>query len=172
MTNSTAPYDSRIVANYLLDLASDRKLTLTQLVLYKILYFAHGWYLSSFDKPLLTQEFEAWQLGPVVKVLRDQFEKFGKRPITERAEKLNIYTGEYEPVASVMAPEDKTFVSNIFDSYQHYSAWELSEMTHESGSPWDQLWNSPNPVGRLALRIKNEDIKAHFSGLGRRLNIL
>jgi uncharacterized phage-associated protein len=102
MTNSTAPYDSRIVANYLLDLASDRKLTLTQLVLYKILYFAHGWYLSSFDKPLLTQEFEAWQLGPVVKVLRDQFEKFGKRPITERAEKLNIYTGEYEPVDGLL----------------------------------------------------------------------
>ena len=93
-----APYDSRVVANYLLDLASARKLTLTQLELYKILYFAHGWYLSSFSKPLLSQEFEAWQLGPVVKVLRDQFGKFGAKPITAKAEKLNILTGEFETV--------------------------------------------------------------------------
>lgn len=120
--------------------------------LYKILYFAHGWYLSSFSKPLLSQEFEAWQLGPVVKVLRDQFGKFGAKPITTKAEKLNILTGEFETVFSAMTSEDKAFVGHIFDSYHHYGAWKLSEMTHESGSPWDLLWNSRNPVGRLALR--------------------
>src|SRR3984893_16528559 len=121
---SMAPYDSRVVANYLLDLASARNLALTQLMLYKILYFAHGWYLSSFNKPLLLQEFEAWQLGPVVKVLRDQFGKFGGKPITTKAEKLNILTGEYETVGSVMTSQDMEFVANIFDSYHHYGAWK------------------------------------------------
>jgi uncharacterized phage-associated protein len=167
----TTPYDSRTVANFLLELATTRKLVLTQLILYKILYFAHGWHLSSFGKPLISQEFEAWQLGPVVKVLRDQFANFGNKPITSKAQKLNIFTGRYEPVEEIMSADDKLFVQNIFDSYHHYGAWKLSEMTHESGSPWDALWNSPKPVGRLALRIKNEEIKAHFDGLTRRLNI-
>lgn len=170
--SSKLPYDSRAVANFLLDLASGRKLTITQLVLYKIIYFAHGWYLCSFGKPLVSQEFEAWQRGPVIKVLRDQFRKFGDQPITAKAEKLDIFTGEYSVVDAVLEAGDADFVTHIFESYFHYGAWKLSEMTHETGSPWDRLWNSPNPVGRLALRIKNEEIKAHFDGLGRRLSIL
>lgn len=168
---TNAPYDSRVIANFVLDLASERKLGVTQLSLYKILYFAHGWYLASFAKPLVSHEFEAWQRGPVIKVLRDQYRKFEDRPITERAEKLNIFTGEYSVVEPLLSADDALFVRNIFESYYHYGAWKLSEMTHESGSPWDRLWNSPNPVGRLALRIKNEDIKAHFDGLGLRITI-
>ena len=167
-----APYDSRAVANFLLDLATTRKFAVTQLILYKVVYFAHGWYLTSFKQPLVSQEFEAWQRGPVIKVLRDQFRRFGDQPITSRAEKLNIYTGEYTLVSPSLAAPDADFVTNIFDSYFHYGAWKLSEMTHEKGSPWDLLWNSPNPVGRLALRIKNDEIKAHFDGLGSRLTIL
>jgi len=143
----------------------------TQLVLYKVVYFAHGWYLCSYDKPLVSQEFEAWQRGPVIKVLRDQFRQFGDQPITSRAEKLNIFTGEYTLVAPELERDDAEFIANVFDSYFHYGAWKLSEMTHEKGSPWDRLWNSPKPVGRLALRIKNEEIKAHFDGLGSRINI-
>jgi uncharacterized phage-associated protein len=170
--NSKAPYDSRAVANFLLDLASQRQLVVTQLVLYKVVYFAHGWYLTSFGKPLVSHEFEAWQRGPVIKVLRDQFRKFGDQPITSKAEKLNIFTGETTIVAPDLEQQDAQFIANVFDSYFHYGAWKLSEMTHEKGSPWDRLWNSPNPVGRLALRIKNEEIKAHFDGLGPRLSIL
>lgn len=170
--STRTPYDSRAVANFLLDLASKRNLVVTQLVLYKVLYFAHGWYLSSFDRPLVSHEFEAWQRGPVIKVLRDQFRKFGDQPITTRAEKLDIFTGEYSVVDPILDGDDADFVAQIFESHFHYGAWKLSEMTHESGSPWDRLWNSPKPVGRLALRIKNEEIRAHFAGLGGRLTIL
>ena len=169
---AAAPYDSRAVANFLLDLAAQRRLTITQLVLYKILYFAHGWYLTYYDMPLVSHEFEAWQRGPVIKVLRDQFREFGDQPITKRADRLNIFTGECTLVGPTLNTQDAIFVSQIFESYFHYGAWKLSEMTHEAGSPWDQLWNSPNPVGRLALRIKNSDIKAHFDGLGSRISIL
>ncbi|MCK9919995.1 DUF4065 domain-containing protein, partial [Microbacteriaceae bacterium K1510] len=147
---SKAPYDSRAVANFLLDLASKRRLILTQLVLYKVIYFAHGWYLSSFDRPLVSHDFEAWQRGPVIKVLRDQFREFADQPITSRAVKLNIFTGEHTEVPPDLEEQDGEFVSNIFESYFHYGAWKLSEMTHEKGSPWDRLWNSANPVGRLA----------------------
>jgi len=167
----SAPYDSRAVANFMLNLAAERNLVLTQLVLYKLLYFAHGWYLSAYDKPLVVHEFEAWRHGPVIKVLRDQLRDFGDRPISGRIEKLDIYTGEYSVVESVLDDLDSKFVSSIFHSYYHHGAWKLSDMTHEAGSPWDNLWNSPTPVGRLALRIKNQEIKSHFDGLGQRLRI-
>jgi uncharacterized phage-associated protein len=167
-----SPYDSRAVANFLLDRADALHRSVTQLILYKVIYFSHGWYLAAHSRPLVFHEFEAWQYGPVIKVLRDQFQDFEDRPITSRAEKLNILTGEYTVVPSELREEDGAFIGRIFASYLNYSAWELSNLTHEPGSPWDRLWNSEKPVGRLALRIKNEEIKAHFDGLAKRLRIL
>jgi uncharacterized phage-associated protein len=166
-----APYDARAVANLLLDTAAERGLDVTQLLLNKVIYFAHGWFLSRFNAPLIKQEFEAWELGPVVKVLRDEFRQFERRPITTRAFRLDILSGRREIVEPHFSTEDKQFILDIFRSYYQYGAWKLSEMTHEKNSPWDKIWNSRSPIGRLALRIKNEEIKAHFDGLGGRLHL-
>jgi uncharacterized phage-associated protein len=166
-----APYDARAVANLLLDFAEQRGAGLTQLQLYKILYFAHGWHLVETGQPLVSQEFEAWQLGPVIKVLRDEFKEYGNQEIKRRASKLDIYTGNRTCVSPDIVESDRKFIQNIYLSYHIYDAWKLSDMTHEKGSPWDQLWHTQRPIGRLALRIRNEDIKAHFCCLPQRLQV-
>lgn len=167
----SAPYDARTVANKLLDLADRSSVGLTQVSLLKLIYFAHGWYLSTRDKPFIAQDFEAWKYGPVVKVVRDQFKEYGKNCIKSRAFRLDILTGELLEVSADMAENDKDFLLNIYRAYHVYDAWQLSKMTHEQGSPWDKVWNSPEPLGRVALRIPNRDIKAHFDGLSRRFPV-
>jgi uncharacterized phage-associated protein len=166
-----APYDARAVANFFLDLATQKKIALTQLSLLKLLYFAQGWYLVRFERPLVRQDFEAWKHGPVVKVVRDEFKSYGSRPITSRATALDIFSGKRLVADPNLSSADAAFVTSIFDSYHHYDAWDLAEMTHEKGSPWDKLWNTELPFGRLGLRIKNEEIKAHFYGLHRRFRL-
>lgn len=166
-----SPYDSRAVANFLLDTAAERKLALTQLALYKIIYFSHGWYLAKTHAPLIFHDFEAWRHGPVVKVLRDEFSRFRDAPITSRAHKLDIYSRARTVVRPELAPDDKSFVITIFDAYHVHDAWKLSEMTHEVGSPWDLVWNSTDPIGRLGLRLKNSEIKAHFDQLPHRFRL-
>jgi uncharacterized phage-associated protein len=165
------PYDARAIANLLLDLAAQRNLRLTQVSLLKLIYFAHGWYLAKTGAPLIAQQFEAWKFGPVVKVVRDAFKSCGDGEISGRACKLNIYSGEKTLVPSDLLPDDGRFVSAIFETYHVYDAWQLSDMTHEPGSPWDCVWNSNEPIGRLALRIHNEDIKAHFDHLSKRFQL-
>jgi uncharacterized phage-associated protein len=165
--SSASPYDARAVANLLLDLAEARSVQLTQVSLLKLLYFAHGWYLAVHSKPLVSQDFEAWEHGPVVKVVRDAFRSFGRDPITTRATKLHLQSGEHVPVTADLDERDARFVQSIFEAYHVFDAWQLSDMTHEPGSPWDRLWNSREPVGRLALRIKNVDIQAHFTHFNR-----
>ena len=166
-----APYDARAVANLILDFGESRKLRLTQLSLYKILYFAHGWYLVKTGEPLITQDFEAWEFGPVVKVLREEFRGFGKQRIAGRAHRLDIFSGERSVVEPLLAQEDRDFVESILGAYQSYHAWRLSEMTHEIGSPWDKVWNASEPIGRLGLRITNAEIKAHFDRLPERVQV-
>lgn len=165
------PYDARAVANLLLDMADQRGQPLTQMSLLKIMYFAHGWFLAMNNMPLVRQDFEAWEYGPVVKVIRDEFKNFKKEPITSRAQRLDIYTGTRELVKPLENLEHVDFVKSIYEFYHVYDAWKLSEMTHEEGSPWDALWNADRPTGRLALRIRNEDIKDHFNGFTQRFRV-
>lgn len=172
MPNSvTAPYDARAVGNYVLDLGDSIDVKITQVSLLKIIYFAHGWFLTAFGIPLVKQPIEAWQYGPVIKVVRDAFKEFGKRPITTRAERLDLETGELSRVEPVLNSHDARFITQVFQAYVGYGAFELSEMTHEKNSPWDNIWNSTESVGRLGLRIRNEEIKQHFDSLPHKLSL-
>jgi uncharacterized phage-associated protein len=160
---STAPYDGREVANFLLDYADARKVPLTQISILKILYFCHGWYLFYKGKPLIKNDFEAWENGPIVRAVRDAFKVFGKEKVTARAERFDLITGEIKPITPALQTDDAQFIQQIFDAYYIFTPWELRDITHEPGSPWDKLWNSRAPVARFGLRIKNEEITAHFS---------
>ncbi|MXO59751.1 DUF4065 domain-containing protein [Altererythrobacter salegens] len=84
---SVPPYDAREVSNHIIKLAINSRLELTQMSLLKIVFFAHGWYLVSKGAPLIRQPVEAWEYWPVVKVVRDAFKEFGKKPINKFAER-------------------------------------------------------------------------------------
>lgn len=161
-TGQGAPYDARSIANLILDRVEEHGKSLTQLQLYKIVYFAHGSYLARKGKPLIDQAFEAWNYGPVVRVLRDCFKDFGKNPINGRAEKFDLLTGEIVSPNPVEDLDDRSFITEIVDFYHLFDGWTLSDLTHEEGSPWDKVWNSPIPVGNLGLRIDNREICSYF----------
>lgn len=162
MHDGGPPYDAREVSNFVLKLAKGSGRDLTQMSLLKIIFYAHGWYLASKDRPLFRQPVEAWEHGPVVKVVRDAFKEFGSKPIDRMAERLDLETGELIAVNDSLKEEDQTFVESVFLQYSVHTAFALSDMTHEKGSPWDRVWNSDGPIGRLGLRIKNEEIRGYF----------
>jgi uncharacterized phage-associated protein len=157
-----APYDAREVGNFVLTLARRSGRRLTQMSLLKIIFYSHGWYLAENNIPLVKQQIEAWEHGPVIKVVRDAFRQFGNKEITKLAEKLDLETGELVPVGSRLSPSDEDFIESIYMLYESKSAYELSNMTHERGGPWDKVWNTKEAVGRFGLRIRNEDIRNYF----------
>lgn len=157
-----APYDARAVGNFVLKVAAEDGFELTQMSVLKIIFYAHGWYLAEHDKPLFRQPVEAWKYGPVVKVVKDAFETFGKKPIKGYASRLDLESGELVEVPPILSDEDAVFVRSVVKNYSNFSAFELSDMTHEQGTPWDQVWNTTRTIGRLGLRIRNEDIRRYF----------
>jgi uncharacterized phage-associated protein len=169
--NGAAPYDARAVANLVLDKADEIKADITQLQLYKMIYFAHGWYLATEKKRLVEQSFQAWSYGPVIPIVRDAFKEFGRNPIKGRAEKFDIFTGELISIDPINDNKDVDFINKVVVFYHVYDGWELSDMTHEKGSPWDKVWNSEKPIGNLGLRIDEKLIEMHFSQLPRRFGV-
>jgi uncharacterized phage-associated protein len=160
-----APYDARVVANHLLALGADGGAPMTQLSLLKLIYFGHGWYLAHFDRPLVRDYFEAWKYGPVLRSVREAFSEFGDRPINRFATKFDYSRGESVNLPCALEVADSEFLRDILYSYGKNSAWQLSELTHEPGSPWDVVWNGSDGKANVGLVIPNELIARHFESL-------
>ena len=123
---------------------------LSNLKLQKLLYYAQGVFLAIKDRPLFEEEFRAWQYGPVVENVYNDFKHFDSQPveITE-ADNFDI---------TVIAGEDQVLLSSVYETFGQYSAWKLCKMTHAE-DPWKDAWKiAPNTRAIMPL----EKIKKYF----------
>lgn len=155
-------HDPRAIANFLLKHAKDQRRPLTTMALLKIIYFAHGWHLARTGKPLIRSAFEAWEHGPVVRIVYDCFRKHGDDPIETFATRFDPDTGKRVVVPFALSDEEATLLRDVFKAYGWLDAFQLSEITHAPGSPWDRVWNSPDRKVIVGMRISDEAIRQHF----------
>lgn len=165
-------YDSRAVANYILEKAKERGFKLTPMHLLKLVYFAHGWSLALLDRPLIEDEIQAWNWGPVIPNLYHAIKKYGSGPITEEVKKFKLGQGEggilevnfddlekmYETVKGNFTEEEKQLLDRVIEVYGPLKAFQLSALTHEAGSPWAQTYQA----GVRDKAIPDELIKESF----------
>src|SRR5688500_4115918 len=94
---STSMHDVREVANFVLDLAEEKGIALSNMAINKIVYFVHVDYLLAFSQPLVSAKIEAWDHGPVFRELYAEFKAFGDNSISGRAMRLDRQTLERIP---------------------------------------------------------------------------
>ncbi|ADW67187.1 Panacea domain-containing protein [Granulicella tundricola] len=155
------PFPATAVANELLDRASAEGLSLTQINIQKLVYFAHGWNLGWSANPLILDPIEAWQYGPVVRNLYNQFRRFGSSPITGKAVEFRIDSnGKIGTTCPTLEDAySKSVVGAVWNQYGRLQPFKLVELTHAPGSPWEAAWNAKKAL------IENEDIRRYFSAL-------
>lgn len=138
------------VANFFIDLAnSTPEDDITNLKVNKLLYFAQGWSLSKFGKPLFSEDIQAWKYGPVVKSIFTTFHTCGNQPIQESTS--NEYVNKF-------STELTEFLIDIYNEYGKYTAGTLTALTHEPDTPWSCHYdeNVKNII------IPKDDIKKYF----------
>jgi uncharacterized phage-associated protein len=137
-------YSAKAVANKFIDIAKEKGSPITPMKLQKLVYFAHGWYLSLTNgQPLIDEKIEAWRYGPVVPSLYHEFKSHGNRPIEMHATDLQIDEGFR--IVTPHLPDDRNllaFIDKIWEVYGKFTAIQLSNITHESNTPWDETWGS------------------------------
>lgn len=155
-------HDARQIANFMLDYADSQRVSLTNMALLKHIYFAHGWHLAAEGSPLITNRVEAWEHGPVVRAVYDCFKSFGGKPITSRATSIDWVTGEIVELHGSFSISTMKLLRSTLRYYSGYGAFELSEITHQPGGPWDRIWNATDGKVRLNMEIPNDSIRSHF----------
>jgi len=119
-------YDARQIANWFIQKFKDEGQSLTITKLLKLVYLAHGWYMGVTGEPLVRNRIEAWQYGPVIP---DLYKTFRSQAIIQN--EVECPGIEIENSRHV-----KSVLDAVYKNYNKMSAKELSDLTHETGSPW------------------------------------
>lgn len=125
------------VATFFIDLAqkqneANRGDLMTHLRLQKLLYFAQGWHLARHGTPLFSDPIEAWQYGPVVPDVYQQYRKFGRQGIV-----LVNSTSD-----TVFTPSEYDLLLDVAREYDRYSTSELVDISHAADAPWSHTAQS------------------------------
>jgi uncharacterized phage-associated protein len=160
-------YDVRDVANFILDLADERGAEISNLSLQKLLYFSHGWFYSIYDQPLIKNKFEAWQYGPVQRVIYEQFKPFGSEPIRKkRAKRIDPLTGDLVLRPHAIAEDHKAVIRAIWEKYERFTAGQLVNESHTEDGPWEYVWKQADEAIYPGMKIPDTLISDHFKRLG------
>lgn len=160
---TNVPQTARDVADYLIALAEEEEeYPPTPERLAYLVYIAHGWNLAINGQPLIKNQIEARRRGPAIKGLYEKAGSKKDRFLRDHRKLLDHYKKQ----------KGMSIVKVVFEHYRHWSRSDLGEMTHNSGTPWDIVWNQWS--GRrwwdsTPIPISNELIKEFFVSLGKRI---
>lgn len=160
--------DVREIANAILDVAESDGLTLSNLPLNKIIYFAHAWYLAQYGVPLVDSPFEAWQHGPVHPQIYRQLKSYGDKPIKGRLTQIDLVTGNDIPVEPHLSDQERQHVEQMTRFYGTKSAYWLVQKTHEPGAPWDQVWTVAEGKPVPGMVISDSMTESYYRSILRR----
>ena len=116
------------VAKCFINIFNDTEDGISNLKLQKLLYFAQGFSFQRLNRPLFNDEIEAWEYGPVINSVYQEFKYFGREPIRQR----NTIS---------LLPEEERLILDVAREYGKYTGNELINITHEKNTPWDKVYD-------------------------------
>lgn len=141
------------VAEYFLGLVDEETdELLSNMKLQKLVYYAQGFHLALYNKPLFSDHpIKAWAHGPVVPVLYQKYKIHGAGGIP-RPDSVDLSRYPNEAVE---------LMDEVYEVYGQFSAWKLRNMTHEE-TPWAQT-PQDSEISNLSMKsffktlLKDED---------------
>lgn len=140
-------YNANKVARYIIWYCKKQGYTISNLKLQKILYFVQASFLVNLGKPCFYENIEAWDFGPVVSEVYQEYKIFGSGDIPGYVCK----NAEQDIVRT-----DMKHIDDMIDECAAYSASSLVEITHNQ-DPWRSTYcKGCNNI------IQNSKIKTYF----------
>lgn len=150
---NTKRYPATAIANAFLEIAHEEGDAVSPMKLLKLVYYAHGWHLALTDSPLLDEQIEAWDYGPVVGSLWGEMRKYSGSAVDKPIGRKRI------PKSDVFI---RSLIKRVWEAYGEFGAMKLSNLTHMPGTPWHQVYEKYDGDIPRRKDIENEEIRAYF----------
>ena len=136
------------LANYILQLATEKVIDLRPLKLMKLVYIAHGFILALLGRSALNPRFdkvEAWKYGPVIPSVYHSFKSYGKDPIDKPTTIFEPSADgtDFNIIVPTLTDKDKEMQAACqvaFWRFCNFSDSQLVTILHWPGSPWEVFY--------------------------------
>jgi len=120
----------------------------SHLKLQKLLYFAYAEFLIKTGKKLFDDPIVAYKYGPVVESVFQKFKVHGSSIIDfmeDEESNIKIVDIAITPTFMKVASSEQgikamSCILDVIKKYSSYSAFELVQLTHKKGGPWDRVY--------------------------------
>lgn len=116
-------FSAHNVAIYIINWCLNHSISITNLKLQKLLYFVQGEYSREKGAQLISDDFYAWQLGPVVPAVYSEYSIFSSCTLPAQKQVVPFST------------EDARVIDTILQKYAYCTTWNLVELSHQQ-DPW------------------------------------
>ena len=145
------------VARYFITLndneCKDEKSDLSKLKIQKLLYYAQGYYLALYNKPLFDEKILAWKHGPVVEEVYQGLKPLNPNDNFIPANEVNTMK---EDEIKKLGKNEKELIEDVFQLMGQYSALRLRDKTHQE-DPWRDNYKEGKNI-----EISQNDMKKYF----------
>lgn len=157
-----SPQNPIAVANYVIDYTLKNKHPITNLHLQKVLFFLQGYFLYTYNVPLMSGNFAKWKYGPVQREVYQTFKFNGSEPISELGTEIYLNNNEFstkEPILEKERLPDPNCFNKLIYSLIQKSASNLINLTHRDKS-WKEY--EKKIMQHSSLEYKNDEIKSCY----------
>lgn len=124
-------YSANAVANCILRIGRGVGVSIDNVKLQKLMYFAQGWALVTLEHPLFDEEIQAWTYGPVVPELYMEARGYGNGSIT----------GVFMTMQEIPRDsEEWDTIDEMMGVFGKCSTMDLVTLSTEPKSPWAAAW--------------------------------
>ncbi len=149
-------YPASLIADVFVRLGIQEGQPLTQMKVQKMVFFAQGYHLAKYGKPLVQENIKAWKFGPVIPRIYDDYVMYGSNNIVDTG--LSKYRDSSDQNILKLDEHAREAIEYTWEATKDVSAIALSNWTHQPGSPWSQYYDAVN----WGKTIKSESIQHYF----------
>jgi uncharacterized phage-associated protein len=167
------PHSSLAIANEFLKRALDDGKSLTHMHLQRLVFIAHGFNLAINHTPLIDEQYQAWEFGPIAPELYRALKRYGLQPVTRLIRHGDeSYWGESDTgwsgdtggwlraetaggsVTEPLTVDEKGVIDLIWADFRDYQSFQLSALTHGPKTPWRDFYEQgkTNPIPNNSIR--------------------
>lgn len=144
--------DSRDFAKYIVSTAQGMGISLNLTQLQKITYICDGVLLAC-GYNIIGENCQAWDYGPVYPKVYKWYSKNMGKPVPAIKQ---------EALSEICETPAPSVVKNALEKFSVWSSVQLSEWSHQKGSPWDIARTN----GGMYSKIEKSDMRNYFRGIG------
>lgn len=155
------------IADYFIAFSNVTNISITNLKLQKLVYYAQAWHLALYNRPLFQGYFQAWAHGPLLPKLYYQYRQFRWQPI----QRPDLNEESLDKLEQKLGNRLIDFLEDIISKYFGLTAHELEALTH-SEEPWKTARAGLSKTKASDNFIKNKDMIDYYKQIAQNGNCL